>query len=339
VTDPSDASLTGLYDVRARAWAPHLADAAGVPLSMMPTVVPSSSIVGRLSRSAARATGLRSGIPVSMGAGDGACATIGSGAHRPGDAYHYLGGTSWIAVVSDTYAPDPLARTSHLIGAEERQHVNYGTVQSAGTCVEWFLNQVGLGTHVPPRRRLAALQPLAAASPPGANGLAFLPYLDGERAPLWDPMARAAFVGLTTRHTRADLARAVLEGVAHALRHVLAAFEEQGIAPDVVRVLGGGMRSKLWRSIFSGVYGRPLHVLERPEFCTACGAAMIASCASGICSSLGEAVTRFVRVADVEYPNPDWVQRYAADQAVFESLYPALKPILAPPRPSPQARP
>ncbi|MBM3495129.1 MAG: xylulokinase, partial [Armatimonadetes bacterium] len=311
-------------------WATDLAGAAGLDAALLPTILPSCRVIGRLQASAATGTGLRAGTPVIVGAGDGACATLGSGAHKPGDAYHYLGGTSWIAVITNEYIPDPLARTSHLVGVDADQHVNYGTVQSAGTCVEWFLSEIGLGTKVPARRRLAALQPLAASSPPGANGLIFLPYLDGERAPLWDPHARGAFVGLTTHHTRSDLARAVLEGVAYALRHVLSSFEERGLAPDIIRVLGGGMRSRLWRSIFSGVYGRPLHVLERPEFCTACGAAMAAAIAAGVCRDLGDAVSRFVRIKDVEYPDADWQRVYEQRQPVFVGLYPALQSVMGP---------
>ncbi len=325
VTDPSDASLTSLYDVRAGEWACDLAEEAGIDSRLLPEIRPSCMSLGGLTREAARSTGLLEGTPVVLGGGDGACATLGSGSHRPGHAYHYLGGTSWIAVIADRYEPDPEARTSHLLGLAPEEHVNYGTVQSAGTSVEWFLAQIGFGTRVSARRRIAALQPLAAASPPGANGLLFLPYLDGERAPIWDASARGAFIGLTGGHTRADLARAVLEGVAHALRHVLSAFETRGIAPEVIRVLGGGMNSRLWRTIFSGIYGRPLHVLERPESCTACGAAMAAACAVGICQDAGEAVSRFVRIADVEYPDPATRDVYDDAQLRFRALYPALK--------------
>jgi xylulokinase len=324
VTDPSDASLTGLYSVAEGRWADDIGECAGIPVRLLPSVTESCSVVGYVTPQASLSTGLRAGTPVVLGGGDGACATLGSGAYRSKDAYHYLGGTSWIAVITDDYVPDQQMRTSHLLGLMPGMHVNYGTVQSAGTSVEWFLTEIGFGSMVSPRRRLAALQPLAASSPPGARGLLFLPYLEGERAPIWDASARAAFIGLTRGHRRCDLARSVLEGVAHALNHVLATFEERGLAPDVIRVLGGGMNSRLWRSIFAGIYGRPLHVLDRPEFCTACGAAMAAACALGACRDAGEAVTRFVRVADIEYPDPDTLSIYSEAQRRFRALYPAL---------------
>lgn len=329
VTDPSDASLTGLYDVVAGRWHAGLLSAAGIEPRLMPDIHPSCEVIGHVTTPASRAMGLREGTPVVLGGGDGACATAGAGACRPGDAYHYLGGTSWIAVVTDRYEPDPHARTSHLVGLSPTQHVNYGTVQSAGTSIEWFLSEIGLGSRVPARRRLAALQPLAASSPPGARGLIFVPYLDGERAPLWDADARAALIGLTGKHTRADMARAVMEGVAFALGHVLGAFEDRGLAPEVVRVLGGGVRSRLWRSIFSAVYRRPLHVMSRAEFSTACGAAMAAACAIGICPTFEEAASRFVSVADIEYPDPSMAAVYDRLQAVYRDLYPALKPLYA----------
>ncbi len=325
VTDPSDASLTSLFDVAQGQWASDIAEEVGIDARMLPEVRPSCEPLGPLTREAARSMGLEEGIPVVLGGGDGACATWGAGAYRPGDAYHYLGGTSWIAVITDRYEPDPQARTSHLLGLAPGLHVNYGTVQSAGTSVEWFLSEIGVGARVSARRRIAALQPLAAASSPGANGLLFLPYLYGERAPIWDASARGAFIGLAGSHTRADLARAVMEGVAHALRHVLSTFEDRGMAPDVIRVLGGGMNSRLWRSIFSGIYGRPLHVLEHPETCTACGAAMAAACAVGICRDAGEAVSRYVRLADIEYPDPHTRAVYERAQLRFRSLYPVLK--------------
>ena len=270
---------------------------------------------------AAQGTGLRMGTPVVLGAGDGPCATAGAGAFEPGEAYHYLGGTSWIAAVADSYAPDPHARVSWFRAAGEGRFVAYGAVQSAGSSVEWFLDAIGTGDAQ--GDRYAALEALAAESPAGARGLFFLPYLQGERAPIWDADARGAFVGVSAAHNRADLARAVHEGVAFALGSVLRVFGELGIAPGHVRALGGGMRSPLWRRIFAAVYGRPLDVMERLAEATSCGAAITAGIGVGLIPDW-ESARRFAPIARTEEPSEDDTATYAKLQAFYETLYPAL---------------
>lgn len=321
LTDPSDASLTGLLDMRRRAWSEELTAAARIEPRLLPTIVPSITIVGRVTARAAEQTGLPEGTPVVLGGGDGACATAGAGAVKPGEAYHYLGGTSWIAAVSTAYAPDPQARISSLCGLAPGQYVHYGTVQSAGSSVEWFLEAIGVGKHaVDP---YAALEALAAESPPGARGLFFLPYLQGERAPIWDTNARGVLFGLTGAHTRADLARAVYEGIAFALGSVLEVFEAQGLAPEHVRVLGGGMQSAFWRRLFAAVYNRPLIVMERLSEATACGAAVAAALGIGLLPNW-EAARLFAPAAQIETPDPDAAAFYGRAAAFYQTLYPAL---------------
>jgi len=321
LTDPSDASLTGMFDMRRRVWSEELVAAGRFEARLLPTVVPSISIVGRVTSRAAAQTGLREGTPVVLGGGDGACTTVGAGALKPGEAYHYLGGTSWIAVVSSDYAPDPQARISSFCGLAPGQYVTYGTVQSAGSSVEWFLEAIGVGKRI--ADRYGALEALAAESPPGARGLFFLPYLQGERAPIWDSRARGVFFGLSSAHTRADLARAVYEGVAFALGSILEVFEERGLAPEHVRALGGGMQSALWRRLFAAVYRRSLVVMERLSEATACGAAVAAGVGIGLLPDW-EAGRRFAPATQIETPDPEAVAFYARAADFFRSLYPAL---------------
>lgn len=324
LTDRSDAALYGCFDMANGVWAEELVRAAGFSVALLPEARPSATIVGRVTPEAASATGLPVGLPVALGGGDGACATAGAGAVNPGDAYHYLGGTSWVAAVTPDYRPDPARRVSVFCGLEPSQFVVYGTVQSAGSSVDWFREAIGVGTLAEHEDEYAALERLAASAPPGSNGLFFLPYLAGERSPIWDAKARGVYFGLTTAHRRAELARAVFEGVAFALGGNLAVLEELGLAPQTVRVLGGGMRSPLWRQIFAAVYNRPLRLLERLSEATSCGAAMATAVALGLYSDYSSAASHFAPLSGEEHPDPATAAVYTRATAFFRTLYPAL---------------
>ena len=324
VTDRSDASLTGCFDIENGAWSPEMVAASGVAAALFPEVRSSTSIIGKVSAEAARETGLRPGLPVVIGGGDGACATAGAGAIVGGDTYHYLGGTSWIAAVTDGYRPDPERRLSVFCTLDPAFNVLYGTVQSAGSSVDWFRETIGTGGHGPDEDNFAALERLAASAPAGSRGLFFLPYLAGERSPIWDARARGAFIGLSSAHRRAELARSVFEGVAYALRSNLAVLGQLGLAPDAVRVLGGGMRSPLWRAIFAAVYGRPLILMDRLSEATSCGAAMAAAVGVGLVPNLSAAAALFAPVGDREAPDSELSATYARGFTFFQTLYPAL---------------
>ena len=324
LTDYSDASLTGCFDMERRVWATELIEAGGFPASLLPEPVPSTTLVGTVTSEAAAETGLPIGLPVVLGGGDGACATAGAAAVHPGDAYHYLGGTSWVAAVTPDYRPDPTRRVSVFCALDPTQYVVYGTVQSAGSSVDWFLEAIGTGTTGEGEEAFAALERLAGSAPAGSRGLFFLPYLMGERSPIWDANARGVYFGLTSAHGRAELARAVYEGVAFALGSNLAALESLGLAPDRIRVLGGGLRNPLWRRIFAAVYNRPLHLLERLSEATSCGAAMAAAVGIGLCPDYASAAPKFAPLADEETPDPEVAAVYVRAAAFFQTLYPAL---------------
>lgn len=321
VTDPSDASLTGLADIRRDSWVTDLSDAAGIPPHILPDILPSTAVIGGVTREAAAATGLLDGTPVVLGGGDGACATAGAGVIAPGEAYHYLGSTSWIASAGDTPSSDQKERISTLRGLVPGLYVSYGTVQSAGASIDWFLSAIGVGGSAADGH--AAMEALARESPPGARGLVFLPYLQGERAPIWDPNARGVLFGLETSHTRADLARAIYEGVSLALGSILAVFDVLGPPPAEVRALGGGMRSALWRELLAAVYHRPLAVLQHLSEATACGAAIAGGIGVGLFPSW-EAARAFAPVAERVAPDPALQEVYARSAGLYASLYPAL---------------
>jgi xylulokinase len=324
VTDRSDASLTGCFALEQGVWAEELIAAGGFAPALLPEVRTSATIVGTVTAEAAFATGLPVGLPVVLGGGDGACATAGAGAVRPGDAYHYLGGTSWVAAVTEGYRPDPARRVSVFCGLDPAQYVIYGTVQSAGSSVDWFQAAIGPGERREGEDDYAALERIAATAQPGCRNLFFLPYLAGERSPLWDANARGVYFGLTAAHGRAELARAVFEGVAFALGSNLAALESLGHRPTTVRVLGGGMQSSLWRRILAAVYNRPLRLLARLSEATSCGAAMAAAVGIGLCPNYVEAAARFAPLGEKETPVPELAALYGRRAAFFATLYPAL---------------
>ena len=282
-TDPSDASLTGVYDVNRLRWSEEVVEASGIPARLLPEVVPSTEVVGRVSREASRTTGLPEGLPVVLGAGDGACATVGAGVVETGESYTYIGGTAWISCLRERFTPDPYMRLTTLMAAQPHRRVQFGTVQSAGSAWDWFVRQFGRGMGT------ARLQEEASGVPPGSGGLIFLPYLSGERAPIWNPHAKGIFFGLQLHHTRAHLARAVLEGVAYALASILQVMREHGATSGSVRVVGGGTRSDLWMRILADVYGCPIEIPQHAESSTALGAAVIAGVGVGLFESFAVA--------------------------------------------------
>jgi len=232
VTDPSDASGMNLYDLDSRGWSQRMLEAAGLDPGQLPEVHPSTSVVGRVLPRPAGETGLSEGTPVIIGGGDGACAAAGAGAVHPGPAYNYIGSSSWIAMASLQPIYDPDFKTFTFCHIVPDMFMPIGTMQAAGASYQWTRDQLGQA-EVELARVLnispyEALNREAKKSPPGANGLIYLPYLLGERSPRWNPNARGAFIGLTIRHTRADMIRAVLEGVSLNLRAILQTLQAQG---------------------------------------------------------------------------------------------------------------
>lgn len=313
VTDPSDASLTGAFDVKNRVWATDVWEAAGLPTRLLPTVIPSTQIIGKVTADAARHTGLTAGTPVVTGGGDGACATAGSGV-APNEAYLYLGGTAWIGL--NAAAPLPDSRLSAYCNLDDERLTVIGTAQSAGSSLEWCARTFGQAAP-------GDLDALAATVPPGARNLFFLPYLQGERAPLWDSEARGIFFGLATHHGPPELFRAVLEGVGFALSSILDVFDASGHALPELRLLGGGANSALWRAILGAIFDRRLLTVADVSAATSRGAAMAAGVGVGVFSSWRDA-RACVQIVRDDAPNPALAAAYPPRAAFFRTLYPAL---------------
>jgi xylulokinase len=199
-----------------------------------------------------------------------------------------------------------------------RWHV-MGVTQAAGLSLRWFRDQFGAGSE-DGRDLYERLTEEAATAPPGCNGLLFTPYLMGERTPHLDPRARGAFVGLTASHKRADMIRAILEGVAFSLRDTFTIFGEMNVPVKSVRLGGGGARSTLWRQIQADVYGHEVEVVEAEEG-AAYGAALLAGVGARMWASVDDACAAVVRVAKRVRPNPEAVTTLNKNYAAYRRVY------------------
>ncbi len=296
-TDAADASGTLLFDVANRRWSDEVLAALEIPPEWLPPVSESPEVAG---------------------AGDQAAGALGVGVHSPGPASVVIGTSGVVFAALDDFAPDPKGRAHVFCHAVPGTWHAMGVMLSAAGSMSWFRHafapEVGHG----------GLDAEAAAWEPGAEGLLFAPYLAGERTPHADPDARGAFVGLSLRHDRGALARAVMEGVAYGLRDSLELLRGLGCTIEVGRVSGGGARSELWLTIVASVLGLPLQrtVVEEGA---ACGAALLAGVASGAFSDVREAVDACVKVRDEIEPDPGWARVYAEGYGRFRALYPALR--------------
>ncbi len=330
VTDYSDACGTGLLDIRRRDWSEEMLAAAGIPRELLPEVVPSIEVVGKVRRDVAKEAGLLTGTPVVIGGGDGVCATAGAGAVRPGIGHIYLGSSAWVAGASEEPVLDPKMRTFTWPHLDPALYSPNGTMHNAGSSLEWAKET--LGALEAKLAEWLGLSPYdliereAERVPPGCEGLFFLPYLMGERSPHWDPNARGVFLGITRKHTRAYLLRAVYEGVALNLRTIFLALKELGVRFDEMRAIGGGVKSLLWDRILADVLGIPLNITAAPLEATALGAAMAGAVGVGLVADFAAAAERFVGIGEVVEPGPG-KETYTRVHELFQETYEALREV------------
>jgi xylulokinase len=305
--DMADASGTLLLDVARRRWSEEVLDALELDAAWLPRLLESPEVSGETP----------DGVPVAAGAGDQAAGALGVGVDRPGPLSIALGTSGVVFAALPAFAADERARVHAFCHAVPGGWHAMGVMLSAAGSLQWLRDVAAPG--VP----FAELVDGAAAWEPGVEGLTFLPYLAGERTPHADPDARGAFTGLSLRHDRGALTRAVLEGVAYGLRDSLDLLGELGVAPERGRVSGGGARSELWLRIIASVLELPL---ERPvvEEGAAYGAALLGGVAGGTWPDIAAAVAACVQVRGEVEPEPAWIAPYAEGRARFRALYPAL---------------
>jgi xylulokinase len=293
--DVADASGTLLFDVARRRWSDEVCAALDIPLEWLPAAHESTEIAG---------------------AGDQAAAALGVGIDTPGPVSVVLGTSGVVFAVLPAYAPDPQARVHVFCHAVPGTWHAMGVMLSAAGSAAWLRRILGAD--------LGTLDAEAASWEPGCEGLLFGPYLAGERTPYADPDARGAFTGLSVRHDRGALWRAMLEGVTFGLRDSLELLRELGARPEVGRISGGGARSALWVKIVASVLGLPLERTESEEG-SAYGAAMLAGVRAGVFADAHDAVARCVRVRERIEPDPAWSAAYEEAYRHYRALYPALQ--------------
>ena len=319
-SEVSDASGTAMFDVIRRRWSFEMMDGLGLDRDILPACYESAEISSVISTQAAALTGLKAGTPVAGGGGDQAASAVGNGIVEPGVVSCTLGTSGVVFAHMETVAYDPDGRVHTFCHAvRDKWHV-MGVTQGAGLSLQWLRNQLA------PGMTYDALTEEAAKAPAGSQGLFWLPYLMGERTPHLDPQARGGWIGLTAKHTRADLIRAVMEGVCYSQKDCLDAIGKLGIAATSVRASGGGARSPFWRQILADVFGKRVARLETQEG-SAYGAALLAMVGTGEYTSVPEACAATIREADAVEPRVTESAVYARGHAVYRALYPALQPL------------
>ncbi len=317
-TEVSDASGTAMFNVVERRWSSELMSALGLDLSFLPKVYESAEVTGTISAAAAKITGLAEGTPVVGGGGDQAASAVGNGVVEPGFVSCTLGTSGVVFAHMDQVAYDPQGRVHTFCHAVPGKWHVMGVTQGAGLSLQWFRNQLTPGVDY------NALMDEAATAPAGAQGLYWLPYLMGERTPHLDADARGGWMGLTARHKRADLIRAVIEGVSYSQRDCLDIIEGLGVPVASVRASGGGANSPFWRQVLADVLAKPVVTLATQEG-SAFGAALLAMVGTGAFSSVPEVCRALVRAVSSLQPQDTNHELYAHGHRVYRALYPALK--------------
>ena len=319
-TEVSDASGTAVFDVVNRRWSSEMMDGLGLDRAILPRCYESSEVTGKITARIAELTGLAAGTPVVGGGGDQASSAVGNGIVEAGIVSCTLGTSGVVFAHMEDVAYDPAGRVHTFCHAVRGKWHVMGVTQGAGLSLQWFRNQLAPGAAYD------ALTAEAAGSPAGSQGLFWLPYLMGERTPHLDALARGGWIGLTNKHKRADLIRAVIEGVSYSQRDCLDIIEGLGVTVNSVRASGGGAQSPFWRQLLASILNKRVVTLETQEG-SAYGAALLALAGSGEYASTQEVCRAAIRETESVSPGAGAVAFYEKAHRVYQALYPALKPI------------
>ncbi len=324
--DVSNGPMTLFFDSAGLAYSEDLAGRMGIDLAHMPALAACHEVVGQVTREAAAATGLAAGTPVVAGSVDGTAAAVEGGLLVDGDAVEMTGQSTVILVCSSKPYLD--RNLISLVHGVPGKYLAVGASTAAGGSLRWWRDTLADVERERGRQLgcdpFGLLDELAAGSPPGAHRLVFLPYMFGERSPIWDTDARGVFFGLSLSTTRADMVRAILEGAAFGLRHNMEAAAAAGFAVSGMGCVGGGARSALWNQIKADVLDKPVRQL-RAGTGAAMGDIMMAGVGAGVYRDFEEARAAVYAVQREFLPNPANRQVYDDLYGVFLGLYPALK--------------
>ena len=331
--DYSNASSFALLDPRTRAWSPEVLAAVDVPESMLPEVVGATEPISTITAAFAEATGLDTSTIVAVGCGDEMAATLGAGVFQPGEVCDVVGTAEPVCAASSEPREDPTMLVECHPHADPDAWLLENPGFVSGGNLRWWRDQFA------PIERGAEAEGLGDAYDllskeaervlPGAEGLVFLPCMQGAMAPEWNGAARGVFYGLTLAHSRAHMTRAILEGSAFALRDIVEAMANAGLDVRRLTIVGGGAKGPLWRQIKADVTGLPVRVPTSVET-TATGAAILAAVGAGIHASVGDAVEAFVSYRP-DHHEPNAASRDVYDDAYkrYRDVYASLKPVFS----------
>jgi xylulokinase len=330
VTDFSEASNTGMFDIHNRTWAKEILQEVGIDRGKLPEeILPSATVVGKVTAAASQETGLKQGTPVVLGGGDVACAALGAGVIREGSVYNYIGSASWLAVASSKPVFDEAMRPFSLCHMVPDMYVVQLAMFCAGVAYNWFKEQLcWLESAYADRLQIDAFELMnkeAASSTAGAKGLIFIPDMRPGGAPHNNLKTHGALLGLTLSHTRGDVLRAVLEGITFNIRLMSEAMEARiGTPFKEMRLIGGGSKSSLWREIEASILNKPVSTLSAQQEANSFGAAITAGVALGVFRDFPEAVQRFIKVQQTTPPDRQMVETYRRLFPLFNKGYESL---------------
>ncbi|MBE6871379.1 MAG: xylulokinase [Ruminococcaceae bacterium] len=329
-TDVSDASGMQLLDIKNRCWSDEVLSKLGISRDTLGKVYESCAVTGTLTEKAAALCGLKAGIPVVGGAGDQAASAVGNGIVKGGRVSSTIGTSGVVFAHLDAPRIDPKGRVHTFCHAVPNAWHIMGVTQGAGLSLKWFRDNFcqaeKTAAEMMDTDPYVLMDKQAELSPCGANGVIYLPYLMGERTPHLDPNAKGVFFGLSAVHTRRDMLRAVMEGVAYSLLDCMEIVRELGMAPSAVRASGGGGKSPLWRQMQADVFGCPVETVNSSEG-GALGVALLAGVGAGIYDSVPQACDAVISVKSTIYPDTASQKAYEKAYSIYKALYPALKDI------------
>ncbi|MCD8013242.1 MAG: xylulokinase [Lachnospiraceae bacterium] len=318
------------FDMHTGTWNLDMCGKLGIPSEFLPPIYPCDSVIGTVTEEAARQTGLAVGTPVVAGGLDAACGALGTGVLHDGETQEQGGQAGGMSICTDTYRADPrLILSYHVVPGK---WLLQGGTTGGGGVMRWiekeFAGYERLMSEQTGKSSLEQLNEIAEKIPAGSDGLVFLPYMSGERSPIWDVNAKGVFYGLDFAKTKGHMVRAAMEGVAFSLRHNLEVAEKAGAEAKVLRAMGGSANSLLWTQIKSDVTGKPI-VVPSSDTATTLGAAILAGVGTGFYTDYEEAVALTVRETRRHEPNAGNQEIYQKNYDTYLALYENLKELMA----------
>lgn len=325
-TDIDQASRTQCLDISTMEWSKEIGDVIGINLDeVLPKPRLVNEIIGFVTDEAAEATGLISGIPVIAGCSDAMASMHATGMSRLGEAGESSGTTSLVFVGSDVKSAPDIPVVTKPCSIESMPWIFDAPIQTSGAALKWFIETMAAEerayAEAHNKNIYTYLNELALESKPGSGGLFFFPYLLGERAPLWNEYARGMFIGMGMDMKRSDLVRSVFEGTAYALRHVMETVKAAGAQAKVLRICGGGAKSRTWSQIKASMLKMPVYLLDEKSGDVPVGDALIVGHKVGVFPDLTKATENIIKVNEIIQPVDEWVQAYDKLYPYYVEMY------------------